>query len=368
MNKRRSNFEILRILAMFMVLVLHYLDKGGILTPLAEPFTVQSYTAYLLESFAIVAVNVYVLITGYFMCESSMKVTRLLQILCQVMWYVILIPVVLVLAGQVDISGFTTYDWLRLLFPVHMKHYWFVTSYVILMLFVPFLNMAIKHMHRVQHLTATALLIVYQVLPKSVFPVVFTDDDAGYGPIWLICLYLTAAYIRKYGIPFFSSAKKSLMCYFAGVMCIWASILVMRVVYFAIDAFGERIDFALHYNHILCLFTSVALFYAFVYWQPKDNKVTNFAAKIAVYTFGVYLLHEHMLVGYNWTKWLQAAPAESVLLTVITMLCKCALVLAAGILLDWIRSLVFRGIGSLLNRTQIPVLIKRLDQCLRGEA
>ncbi len=368
MSKRLSNFEALRILAMFMVLVLHYLDKGRILTPLAEPFTVNSYVAYFLESLAIVAVNVYVLITGYFMCESSMKVSRLLQILCQVMWYVLLIPVVLALLGQVDVTAFTTYDWLKLFFPVHMKHYWFVTSYVILMLFVPFLNPAIKHMSRMQHLTATALLVLYQMFPKSVLPVVFTDDDAGYGPIWLICLYLIAAYIRKYGIPFFSSFKKSLLCYLAGAVGIWGSILVMRQVYFAIDAFGERMDFALHYNHVFCLFASVALFYAFVHWKPRENGVSRCIVKAAPYTFGVYLLHEHVLVGYNWTKWLQVAPADSVLVTVITLIWKCALVLGIGLFLDWLRSLVFHGMGKVLARTPIPHMINRLDKCLRGEA
>ena len=368
MSKRLSNFEALRILAMFMVLVLHYLDKGRILTPLAEPFSINAYVAYFLESLAIVAVNVYVLITGYFMCESSMKVSRLLQILCQVMWYVILIPVVLVLLGQVDVTGFTTYDWLKLLFPVHMKHYWFVTSYVILMLFVPFLNLAVKHMNRWQHFAATALLVVYQVLPKSVLPLVFTDDDAGYGPIWLICLYLVAAYIRKYGIPFFSSFKKSLVSYLAGTVCIWGSILVMRQVYFWLDSFGERIDFALHYNHIFCLFTSVALFYTFVHWKPKENLINRFIVKVAPYTFGVYLLHEHMLVGYNWTKWLQVTPAESIIVTVITLIWKCGLVLCIGLFLDWLRSLVFRGIGKLLAHTPILPMINRLDKCLRGEA
>ena len=137
MSKRLNNFEALRILAMLMVVTLHYLDKGGLLTSASEPFGVVSYAAWFVESFAIVAVNVYVLITGYFMCESRMKLKRLLQIICQVMWYTLLIPVVFVLLGLVDVRSFTTYDFLRFLFPVHMKHYWFVTSYVLLMLLVP---------------------------------------------------------------------------------------------------------------------------------------------------------------------------------------------------------------------------------------
>ncbi len=367
MSKRKANFEILRILAMFMVLVLHYLDKGGILPSLTEPFEANDYVVYLLECFAIVAVNVYVLITGYFMCESNMKISRVLQILCQVMWYMLLIPVVLTLLGQAPLAEFTTYDWLKIIFPVHMKHYWFVTSYIVLMLFVPFINQAIKHMKQKQHLVAMLLLLLYQMFPKSILPVAFTDDDMGYGPLWMICLYLIAAYIRRYGIPFFSSRKKSLLCYLAGTLLIWCSILVMQQVYFRLDAFGERMNFGLHYNHLFCLFSSVALFYTFVHWQPADCGAVRFLTKVAPYTFGVYLLHEHNLVAYNWTKWLQVTPSDHILVTIVFMLVKCGFVLVVGIFLDWLRSLVFKGVGKLLVYTSIPSILQKLDACLQGE-
>ena len=110
MNKRLNNFEALRILAMFMVIVLHYLYKGKLLTSAAADFNSTSYVAWLVEAFAIVAVNVYVLITGYFMCESSMKPKRLIQIVCQVLWYTLLIPVVLAVIGVVEFGSFDTYD------------------------------------------------------------------------------------------------------------------------------------------------------------------------------------------------------------------------------------------------------------------
>ena len=346
MSKRLNNFEALRILAMFMVIILHYLYKGGLLTSTTEPFTAVSYAAWLVESFAIVAVNVYALITGYFMCESQMKAGRLLRIICQVLWYTLLIPVVLVLSGLVDISSFDTYDLLRFVFPIHMKHYWFVTAYVVLMLFVPFLNIAIKHMSSRQLAGATALITAYQMFPKSVLPVSFADDDAGNGVLWLICLYLIAAYIRKYGIPFFSSLKRSMLVYVGSVVCIFASLLVMRQVYFKLDAFGENINFAYHYNHIFCLVASVALFYAFKHWNMKDNSVSRFVGKVAPYTFGVYLLHEHILIRYEWPKWLQVSATESIGIFSLNIVWKPLLVLAVGLFLDWLRALVFKGIGG----------------------
>ena len=77
MKKRIASIELLRILAMMMVVMLHYLSKGELLTPLTEEFGTGAYVTWLLEAFSIVAVNVYMLISGYFLVESGFKVGRL---------------------------------------------------------------------------------------------------------------------------------------------------------------------------------------------------------------------------------------------------------------------------------------------------
>lgn len=364
MSKRLNNFEALRILAMLMVVVLHYLSKGNLLTPVTEPFTAVSYLGWLLDAFAIVAVNVYVLITGYFMCESRMKLGRLLQIVCQVLWYTMLIPVVLGVCGIINLSELSIYEWLQCVFPIHMKHYWFVTSYVLLMLMVPFLNAGIRHMSQKQLALTTVFLTLYQTLPKSILPLQFSDDAAGYDMVWLICLYLIAAYIRKYGLPFFSSLKKSLLCYMVSVLAIWGSLLFLRAIYLKWDIFGDRIHFAYNYNHLFCLAASVSLFYACKHWQLPDGKISRFAAKAAPYTFGVYLLHEHILVRAKWPAWLQTAPTEHIAVFLAELLGKTLLVLAVGMFLDWIRTLVFQALSRLRMVSAVQKRIKSIDNML----
>ena len=77
-SKRQANFELLRIVAMFMIISLHYLVKGWVATPF--PFAVKenpvAVFAWLVEAFCIVAVNCYVLISGYFLVESAWKPER----------------------------------------------------------------------------------------------------------------------------------------------------------------------------------------------------------------------------------------------------------------------------------------------------
>ena len=65
---RMANLELLRCIAMMMVVVLHFLGKGNILGDLAaKDLGSVGLAAWLPESFCIVAVNVYMLISGYFL-------------------------------------------------------------------------------------------------------------------------------------------------------------------------------------------------------------------------------------------------------------------------------------------------------------
>ena len=71
MKQREANFELLRIVAMLMIITLHYLDKGGILPKPDAAFTTAGYMAWGLEAFCVPAVNVYVLISAYFRPEVT---------------------------------------------------------------------------------------------------------------------------------------------------------------------------------------------------------------------------------------------------------------------------------------------------------
>ena len=50
-GKRQANFELLRIVAMLMIIVLHYLNKGEMLTDYTTDRTVINYAAHMTEAF-----------------------------------------------------------------------------------------------------------------------------------------------------------------------------------------------------------------------------------------------------------------------------------------------------------------------------
>ena len=133
---RQASIELLRCVAMLMVITLHYLDKGGILTPLSQAQSGSGYGAWLLEAFCIVAVNTYVLISGYYLTESGFKLRSLVTLTAQILFYSVLVPVVLVLCGILPVKDMTLYQLLNYLLPVQTMHYWFGTAYLLMYLFV----------------------------------------------------------------------------------------------------------------------------------------------------------------------------------------------------------------------------------------
>ena len=174
---RMANLELLRCVAMMMVIVLHYLGKGGMLSDLTGAAVSKAETAaWLLESFCIVAVNVYMFISGYFLCTSSFKVSRLIQLWLQIWAYSVGVGLIGALTGVLQETAFDTHYLLTLLFPVTMGHYWFMTAYVFLYLLLPFVGMAVKKMTKGQMQAALGILLLAFCVSKSILPVQLEMD------------------------------------------------------------------------------------------------------------------------------------------------------------------------------------------------
>lgn len=340
MKKRIVSIELLRILAMMMVVMLHYLSKGGLLTSLTETFSAGAYVAWLLEAFAIVAVNVYMLISGYFLVESGFKLGRLAELICQVLFYSLLIPLVLMAVGLLDPGQLTVYRLLQYLFPNQMVHYWFITAYVVMYLFAPVLAAGAKQLSQRQLGTTILLLLLFFSVSKSVLPVQLEMDNLGYDGLWFLCVFLVAAYMRLYGIPFFAKGKQAALCYLGCCLLIYGLTMGVRLFYLKTGHLGNFIHAPYDYNHILNLLAAISLFYAFYNWKLSGEGLAGrIILRVAPYTLGVYLLHEHIELRNLWPHWLGATLECSPWLLPLRAVGSVALVFVIGILVDMVREI-----------------------------
>lgn len=360
MKKRMVNIELLRIISMMMVVMLHYLGKGKLLPALTGSMDVNGYVAWGLESLCIVAVNVYMLISGFFLVESGFKSRRVVELLCQVLFYTILVPLALIGLGVLPTSVFSINHILETMLPVQMEHYWFITAYIIMYLLSPILSTAAKNMSREQLRGTIVALLLFFAVSKSVLPFQLVIDNKGYDGLWFVCVFLVAAYMRLYGIPFFTAkenGKRGVLCYVAGSLGIYGIMLLVRLVYLKTGSLDHFIDSTYHYNHILNLLAAVGLFYAFYYIKFDGERfLSKLICRVAPYTLGVYLLHEQLDIRYLWPEWLQATAQCNVVEFVLRSILAVVIVFLTGILIDMVRGTVFQLVKKVFQKKQAKEL------------
>lgn len=291
MKKRLANFELLRVIAMLFIVVIHTLDHGMVLENL-EPGGFQFCFFYLIEAFCVVAVNLYVLISGYFLSVSKFRIKKLLLIVALTFIFSICIYLALALTKQVE---FGMIDLIKSLFPIITGKYWFITCYVLLYLLSPFINILVKNLTQKHFI----VFLVVLVIVFSVIPTIFLFQDAfgterGYSLLWFVCLYLIGAYLHRYPI----NLKKGWLYYLGISLLVFASTFVFR--FFEELILGKVISFTIlyKYNSFTILASSIFLFLSFANMNLREGIFAKTICFISSSSLCVYLLHDEPNMRY----------------------------------------------------------------------
>lgn len=366
---RNPNIDWMRVCAMLMVVLLHALGKSGLLeVSMYESRSINAFLVWTLEAFAIVAVNVYVLVSGYVLTGAKFKTGRFLSLIFEVLFYSVGGYFILCATGVVDRSSTDTYTLLNCVFPIHMDTFWFMTSYVVMYMLLPILNAAIAHMAKGAHLAVIVMLLIYECGFKSFLPFVMGIEDHGYSYIWFIVLFLISAYVKKYGLRFVNTSGKGALLYFCCVFLIVCEQFVLQMFMGKYGRFELLQSVSYDYNHVLVLAASVGFFVWFLLAGECHGVLAKIGTIVAPTTLGVYLCHEHVLIRYEWQKWLKLdtlmeAPVWRLLLSVLAAVLA---VFAAGFLIDCLRISIFNLLGKAVGKTAVNKKINKLDDIVNG--
>ena len=354
-SKRQANFELLRIVAMGMVITLHYLSRGGFLVPYGEDASVLNHTAWLMEAFCMVSVNCYVLISGYFLAESEWKPGRILSLAAQVLFYSVLIPVAMLCLGMFSGSELSMYDWLIFIFPFQTEHYWFATHYLVLYLFAPVLAAGIRKIEKRTLQTVIFFLILFFSVGKTLIPFNLVMDTDGYHYGWFLCLFLVAAYIRRYGIPWLEKGKRGLIVYAGMCVLSWAVSAFCGMVQRRTGALSHYVDMPYTYNYFFIFLGSLGMFYLFRNLRIKEGDAAKLICRLSPYTFGIYLLHAHILMGDKWMYLLGVEKVQGTWLFIPHMVGCVTIIYLIGTAIDFVRGCLFAWAGKLLGRRTMQI-------------
>lgn len=185
---RESNIELLRIVAMFLVLTVHadFLSLGTPTQSELQIAPVASYTRFFIESLSIVCVNVFVLISGWFGIKASTK--SFLRFIFQCFFFLIGIYAASILFGHNAFS-------LRGIFKCTFYVNWFITAYICLYILAPALNAFVRIADKSQLQLFLLVFFTFQTLYGWIGGQLFSN---GYSTLSFIGLYILGRYLNLY--------------------------------------------------------------------------------------------------------------------------------------------------------------------------
>lgn len=340
---RNYGIDLLRMIAMFMVAVLHVLGQGGVLNQVYA-YSGQYLTAWFLELAAYGSVNLFAMISGYVGVKSKYRVSNLVVLWLQVFLYSFGIAAIFAIARPELCSG---KDLISYAFPVITKKYWYFSAYVCLFLFMPLLNAGVNAMSK----QSLRRVIVAMILVFSVASSIGKEADydtfilvSGYSGLWLMVMYAIGAYIGKYGM-WEKVSKLGLFGIYLG--CSAASLALKCFIPLLTGRFFDSSYYAKSIASFiapLVLLGSIALLLLFSRLEFGD-----FAKKIIAFlspgAFGVYIIHVHPLIWEHLMKgsFASVASLSPLLLAGAVLLGALGIYLVCS-LIDLLRHAIFKSL------------------------
>ena len=334
-RERQSNIELLRILVMLGVVVLH-MNLYGL--KIAAEFSGKFIFMHFTESLFICAVNVFVLITGYFSYKiNKISVRKIIELIVEVILVKEALYITYSILQRTPISLSTIITNL-------IPNNYFVILYCVLLCMAPFISKLFGVLCEKQRkYFVCSILIVFsfytfmtdalEAISRTSFAGINSiglyGDQQGYTIINFMLLFIVGAYLRITNVQY--NLKNSIALYMVSTMLIFFAALVSVRYSFA--------QISYNYNNPLVIFQAVGLFMIFKNLSIGSNKIINVLAKSS---FMTYLIHPAILVLIPFDK-MMTLPAYLYIIVSI-------LVPIIIYLVSWLVDLIYQYVMSFITR------------------
>lgn len=189
MNQRNSNFELLRVISIGLILLMHLSSMTGS----TELFSLNFYIKQFISSIGNIGVTIFILISGYF--GVKFKLNKFIHLIYLTTLYTI---IVYLLQTSLPTNNFNIIDFIKILFIVPLYNNWFITCYLILMVLAPFLEVLVASLNKIKFKKMIMVLfIVFSVLPTLFNTPYYTIvTNGGKSLTYFIFIYLVGRYLR----------------------------------------------------------------------------------------------------------------------------------------------------------------------------
>lgn len=325
MNKDRNyTLEVLRILCMCLITIIHFFSYSDILNSnLSNSFRVVFSILFALSR---CSVNIFFIISGFFLCKKNFSFNRIIKVYSQMFFASILSLVVCILLNIKEIEFF---DLLKTIMPLLTNHYWFISIYIIVVIFSPAINILIENggYERIRKWIFLSGGILTLFITFNPFIVGDTMIGGDHSLLWAMFCYFIGGCISKYGI----NIKHNKLI----IVFLSALFTLALIKFYKLDTILSMYSFDFESNcSLLPFLMSISLFGLAVQRNERIGEKYDIPRKIvlvlAQVSLFVYLIQENELFReYIWKDLNRTLNTQ----LVIYKLCKTIVFLYLGALL-----------------------------------
>ena len=283
-----------------------------------------------LNAFFVVAVNCYVLISGFYGIKPTFKK------LCSLMLMCVFYSLSCYLFYAIINDEFSVRDVLYSFLPFsHTRGLWFVGAYFVLFLIAPLLNAAANYLNEQSIKEWIITLIGLAVITFYLGYMWRTGPNTdGYNVFNFLFLYMIGRFLKQYKSKWEGYKYKCLLIY---TVC--SVITFLLAIYIAINTNDANKVFiaAWKYNSPFIVVGSIAFFLFFASLRIKSNLVNTLAAS----TFPVYLIHENTFIrDYLYTYFREHTDGMHYIMVIINILLFAVCIFLLCVLVDRLRMII----------------------------
>ena len=346
-SKREINIEVLRIIAMLMVIGIHCIGhtkilEMNILTPIND--FLCRYFKLLIN----VANSVFIIITGYYSINKGLNLKRICNLWGRTIFYSLLIFVI------VNILGFCI-DPLSSLLPVLAGNYWFITAYIVLSFIYPFYNILLRKLDKRKW--KTLIIIIFTI---SIVKFIFSPNGIFENFTTVILMYTIGGYIKNF--VEINKNKKYLTKYFLlGFVGAILGLIIHKLYFSSLDFKSAKPvinNLFFGFQNLVNPFTTVMTVYLFLKFRTievKDKQIQKLITYISPSLFSVYVIHENINLKVLWvfSGMFELIETPFFMLYLLLLI---ILVFFICIIIDLIRRFIYTNIKK------IPIINKQVDK------
>lgn len=193
---RNVGLDLLRITAMCLVTSIHFLNYLGFDNVDSEAAISVRLFISTLRALDLNFINLFVLLSGFLLCNSSFSYMRIIKIWIQVLFVGVLVALIAIIINP---SIVCTNGLVHTCFPFLTASYWYIVQYTMLLLLVPFYNRCLQNIDSRRLGKLLIIVGLFVMLYFNLNP--FTDINMYIGGarsiVWFSYLYFVGAYISK---------------------------------------------------------------------------------------------------------------------------------------------------------------------------